>query len=534
MSALITNIRQNTEYFCKKAMESFEKQDVLASIKYLNEAEKVANSKEIYEIYFIQGLMYAKLQDYKRSNEYFLLSIFSYPLQIKAFMSICENMLALKNIELAQNYKAILDFHPIAKKDEANTLDALIKKVEKQLAPKIREYKVEDTEEFIKDYELSLKLFVSGDEIDDVLDLMSKYDYKKVSKAKDILTKYYCIKGDFDKAEDIAKSSKLSTVDKCNLIFVYHFTDQKEKRDLLINDLLEDKTLSLDEKQHFGIELAKIEENLLSIKVLEEYLKKNPYDSLTNMAYSMICMDSELFTKAKDCLLKFLPTANFDIGVYEELLNRCEKRQPASFVNNTQTSNLINKKYRSKLKWLVELDQEEFEKNVKDCYKEMMWLATSNDRYLKSMFFVKYAKINANYNIINKILVSDDVDINTKKIIIRQRFDNHINQNIVYTIDQMFVAFTALDKKLANDNMYFKVYSLLCSRVMDSKERGLFDFSIFINNFSKKYKDLDNPYIMAAIISWEIDKSINRKSIKAVCKYYQISEEDFWKYYKGD
>ncbi len=534
MSAFISNIRQNTEYFCKKAMQAFEEQNYLLSIKYLNEAEKVADKREIYEIYFIQGLMYSKIEQYERSNEYFLLSTFSMPLQVKAFSAVVENMLALKRFDLAENYLTLLSYHPAIKKEE---LDAITQRFDKDIEknkPKLREVSIEDDPKFIEDYTHALDMLYEG-HFDKAIDIMSSYDYKKSAKTKDILTKSYSLNNQYDIAEQVATSSKLSINDKCNLILCYFFAGEEQKKNNLIKELKNNKYLTNEEMYRYAVVLAKIGENLLSIEAFENYFKKEPYDDYARIVYAMVCMDSEMFSKAKDTLIRFKPLELFDSGIYEELLVKCESKESVSYINHMDIWSLIDGKYKARIKWLLDQSEEKFAEIASLYKKEILWLATYKDKYLRNLFFTRYAKLEGNQDILDKILVSSEVDDGTKLIIIKQRLDSGINNNIIFTKDEVLVGFMALEYDLAKDKTYYKAYSLLVSKVLDSKERGLFDFSYFIRRIANIYKDsVENPYILAAIITWEIDKKIKRKTIKSTCKYFGVSEEDFWKYYKGD
>jgi len=534
MSAFITNIRQNTDYYCKKAMECFEAQDILSSIKYLNKAEELALGGEKYEIYFIQGMMYSRLEMYERSNEYFLLSTFSFPLQVKAFIAIFENMISMERLDLAENYKTMLSYHPGVKKDEREDINIKFEKALADLKPKIKLANIEDTDKFRKDYQKSVEMMCDSDFLG-AIELMGKYSPKDSQKARDILTNAYVLLGEYDKAESIAHADTMTVEDKCNLILCYFLAEDRKKEFALIDELLKCKTLSKEDTYRFALRLAKVGENLTAIKVFEKYFSLAPYDDYAKIIYSMVCMDEGLFTKAKNTLISFLPVALFDRGIYDELLKKCEAKEPANFINNIDLWHIVDKKYKSRITWLNGLNDEEFAVAVKNFEKEILWLATAKDKYLRNTFFTRYCTLEGSSDVINKMLVCDDVDVGTKLIIINKRLDSGINDNIMFTRNEMFTGFLRLSDNLSNNKVYFRAYTLLINRIIDSNQQGLFDFGFFIKRAQNLYKDsIDNPYILAAIISWDIDKTIKRKTIKSICSYFGVSEEDFWKYYKED
>lgn len=534
MSAFITNIRQNTDYYYKKAMQSFEKLDILGSIKYLNEAEKLASTNEKYEIYFIQGMMYAKLEMYERSTEYFLMSTFSLPLQTKAFIGIFENMLALEKLDIADSYKTMLSYHPGIKKEELADINAKFDKACEHFSPKLRIATIEDIPTFTDDYSKAID-YMCDCYYEEALDILQKYDPKESPKTRDIVTNCLILLGRYEEAEKVAFEGKLNTEDKCNLILCYYLIEENDKKTALINELYNNKKLSKEEMFRFAVRLAKIGENLKSILMFEKYFEKEPYDDYANIIYCRVCMDTGLFSKAKNSLIKFFPVALFDSGIYDELLKKCEAQQPANYINNVDPWSVVDKKYKSRIEYLNNLSDEDFEINASKYKNEVLWLATAKDKYLRNTFFTRYCTLQESDDIINKMLVCDDVDNKTKRIIIDKRLDSGINKNIMFTRNEMFLGFIKLSDNLANNKLYHKAYTLLIKRVLDSNQQGLFDFGYFVKRAERLYGDrIEDPYILAAVISWDIDKNIKRKTIKSICNYYGIREEDFWKYYKEE
>ena len=93
------------------------------------------------------------------------------------------------------------------------------------------------------------------------------------------------------------------------------------------------------------------------------------------------------------------------------------------------------------------------------------------------------------------------------------------NQKICYTKKEV------IDMK---NDLYYKAFSLIVNKLVgDSSEQWLFNLNYFFDNLKQICKeDIEDPYILAAIITWEFERFRNAK-IKNICKYFHVKEEDF-------
>ncbi len=538
MSAKIINIRQDAGFYCNKAMEAFAQKNYFASIKYLNKAETLANHIEKREIYFIQGLMYSYIEEYDRSSEYFLLSAFSLPLQVKAFKSVFENMIADEKLEQAFNYKTLLSYHPGIEKKEFTLIEKAFEKADNEHKPKIREFDIEETKAFSEDYLEATRLFEAED-YEGCLDIMQKYTAFRTPRIKDLICRVYIMQDKYEELISYIKVGPVSIEDKCELIICYAYIDKDTEKQNIINDIKSNKHLTDRQKIKFGLALASVGEYVDAVAVLEEYLKSEPYDISMGLTYSKICINAELYTKAKEALIKYKELASFDtLYQYEELLKLCESATlPYPTVPKVKPiSNNIDKKYCKKIQSLLELEDEPFKRALKKHMNHIFWLSTyEGDKFLRNTFFARAAKQKELKDVLDKILISFAVDDDLKQIIIKSRLDAELHEDIIFSKEEMLVGFMAISPKLSASKLYSKVYNLLINKVLDDEEQGLFDFNYFLKDIEKTYGDsVENPYVLAAITTWEIDKKVKRNSIKNICQYYQISEELFWKYYKGE
>ncbi len=532
MDALITNIRQDAGFYCSKAMKAFEKKNYIESIKQLNKAEKVANGPEKYEIYFIQGLMYNCIEDYARSTEYFLLSVLSLPLQAKAFKSIFENMLNLDRPDIAEAYKVILSYHPAVNKEDLEDVTASFESYQKRHKPKIHEVSLEESENFKKDFAEAQKLF-EDEMYSEALVKVAYYDYDNSPKLRDLLARCCMMQGNFEAAEKILIRENMTTGDKLTLLACYFLSCNKAKKIELIEELQKTK-LTISEKFKFARELSNICEFMSCLEILEKYLVQKPYDYEANVLYISTCLELSLFTKAKNRLLNMVEISKSNRLIFKELLNLCENKN-AQNISSKQFDICYEKKYKAKINSILKLEDKEFENAVVKNEDLIFWLSRRKDRHLRNLFFARAAKIRSLQDVMQKILVDMAVDIKTKLIILNARLDCLYNEDFIMTKNNMILGFNKLNPRFAVNPIYFKAHKLIIQKVLDDNEQGIFEFGYFFSKFFDVYKDsVSSPYIMAAIISWEIDKKLKRNSIKSICKYFEISQEEFWKYYKGE
>ena len=529
MEAIITNIRQDAGFYCGKAMQAFEKKNYIESIKQLNKAEKVAVGGERLEIYFILGLMYNCIEDYERSNEYFLLSVLSRPLQAKAVRSMFDNSVLMKNIVLANNYKNLYNFTE-ATKEEKEAVENIFKKLQKDLQPKIREVTIEDSEEFQKNFVQALGMFEDKD-FDGAIEILSMYDYKKSQDTRQLLSECYFLSGRTEKAIEITQSQVMTTTDKINLVVYLNELGKYNESKNLINQIKK-KSLKETELYSFSLALWKCEEYLDCIDILDRFLKLKPYDKNANDLYCSVCMELGLYSKAKEKLLQLKEISQFDAVYYLEMLNMCERKESKLAYDYLALWKTFDKKYKSKLKAFLEFDDAEFEKVVSKDYDLINWVATIKDKYLKNLFFAKVSKIRSLKEHLQRILVSNEIEKSLKQIIISTRLDMGYNEDFVAIRDGVVVGFIPLALKHKKNEMYYKAFSLIVNKLVDdSTEQWIFNLNYFFDNINKICKeDIEDPYILAAIITWEFERFRNTK-IKNICKYFHVKEEDFWKYY---
>ncbi len=532
MEAMITNIRQDAGYYCGKAMQAFEKKNYIESIKNLNKAEKVAVGGERLEIYFILGLMYNCIEDYSRSSEYFLLSVLSRPLQSKAVRSMFDNAVLMKDVVSANNYKNLFNFTD-ATKEEKEALERIFEKLNKDLKPKIREVSIEDSEEFRENFVQALEMFEDED-FDGAIEILSKYDYKKSQDTRELMAECYFMSERTEKAVELLNLPEKTLLDNINLIVYLDDLGRKdESRDLISK--IKNKSMTDTELFAFALSLWKCGEYVDCVETLERYLKLKPYDKNANNLYCSICIAAGLFSKAKEKLLQLKELAHFDAIYYLEMLNMCERKESKKTYDYLALWKAFDKKYKSRLKALLEFDEANFEKEIVKDYNFINWVATIKDKYLKNLFFAKAAKIRALREPLQKILVSNEIDKSVKQIIISTRLDMGYNEDFVVSRDGVAIGFVPLSIKHMKDKMLYKAYCLIINKLVDdSSQQWFFNLNYFFDNLNQICKeDIEDPYILAAIITWEFERFRNAK-IKNICKYFNVKEEDFWKYYISD
>ena len=534
MDALITNIRQDASFYCSKAMQAFEKKDYIESIKNLNKAEKVAIGSERYEIYFIMGLMYGSISDFQKSSEYFLLSLFSLPLQSKAFKAIFDNAIMLEDLNMAKFFMERQKFCPSVNEREIEETKKAYEFFVKKSKPKIREVKLEDSKEYKRDYEDALKAFIDN-HCDIAIDLLSKYDLKKSAKTRELLADSYIVNEEVEKAREVLMSAEnMINTDKIALISIEYLQGNDDQVKALIQDL-QKRHLTDEEALKFAEVLTKVDEGLLAVKVLEDCLKKDPYNVYVSEFYCAVCIDLGLFSKAKNKLMQLKEIKQSESALYVELLKICEAKPEKKIYDVTLFFKSFDKKFKAKLKSIAKLEGSEFEKAIMQDENLLYWLAGCEDKHLRNTIFVRVAKIRSAHIILQKIFASFDVDINLKYIISKVRFEMGYNEETIFAVDNKFLGICKLAEKYRKNDLYYKAYTMCVGKMFDdNKERGY----INLNNIYDRLKEFcndscQNPYVLAAIISWVAECGWGG-NIKKICHYYGIEETEFWKYYIGD
>lgn len=531
MDALITNIRQDAGFYCSKAMKAFEQKDYFESIKYLNKAEKVAIGGERHEIYFILGLIYGSINDYQKSTEYFLLSLFSIPLQSKAFKAIFDNAVLTEDFEMAKFFMDRQKFCPGVTEKETEEIKKAYDFFIKKAKPKIREVKIEDSKKYQKDYEDALKAFIDN-QCDISIDILSRYDYKNSPKTRELLADSYIVVNEIDKAKEVLHSAeRLSITDKICLISVEYLQENDGKVKQLIEDI-QKQQLTLDETLKFAEILTKVNEGVLAVKILEDCLKKEPYDIYLAEFYCVTCIDLGLFSKAKNKLMQLKEIKQSESAFYMEMLNICEAKTNKKIYDIHLFYKSFEKKWKAKLKTIAKLEGKDFDKAIMQNEALLYWLAKSDDKHLRNTIFVRVAKIRSALALLQKIFADYDIDVNLKYIIAKVRFEMGYNEETIVAVDNKFLAVCRLAEKHRKNPLYYKAYIMCVGKLFDdNKERGYINFNNIFDRIGEFCNDsCQNPYVLAAIISWVAEYGWGG-NIKKICHYYGIEETEFWKYY---
>lgn len=533
MDAMITNIRRDAGYYCEKAMGAFENKNFINSVKFLNKAEKVAVGGEKLEIYFILGLMYNCMEDYTRSSEYFMLSLLSRPLQSKAVRSMFENAVTEKNLILANKYKELFMFTEADKK-EKEAVNKVFEFLHKELKPKIREVKIEDSQEFQKDYNYALDLY-EDEHFDEAIEVLNKYDYKKSQETRELLIDCYYMAGKSDIAINLLSREEMTNRDKISMVVVLNELGREEEKKVLIEEIKKAKLNEVDLFK-FALSLLESDDMMLCLETLEKFLKIKPYDKNANNLYASICLGLGLFSKAKDKLLDLKEVGKLDVIYYLEMLKLCEKNEsPKTYDYFTMCKN-FDRKLKSKLKAVVEYSDDKFEEVVSCDEAFVKWVATINDKHLKNLFFTRAAKILGLKDLFQQLYVAEEVDKTLKQIIISRRLDLGYNEDYVVSYDGNLIGFVPLSMKNKKNEVFYKAYTLLVNRIIGkSSNKWIYNLNYYFDNIKEFCKEgIEDPYILAAIIYYEFDSFRNKTTIRETCKYFNISQEDFWKFYISD
>lgn len=530
----VLTITQDNNYYFSKANELLPKGEYLQAIKYLNKAITLAEDKNIFlkcSYYLVLAQAYSFVKCQNLSNYYYFCALDNEIFAQVAFRGLGENFCTEGDDLTARFYlNQCINFL-----DSSQVAQSAKQKLETM--PPVNKFRVINT----KTYEQERKMeqaddFMSKGKFDKAIEVLQTCNLDDDKTRAELSLAYFFTNKTEESLNLVLEKGKDTVLDLCNLLLIYYCDCKSFEFEKTKQKLITKQNLTTEEKFKIGLTFAQTSNLKLAKDYMNMYFADRPNDHELKFLYALVCINNFDFKEAKEILIDLKTLNPFNNYLFDYYLNICQKEDKTAkieYVFNVPVSEYI--KIQAKIKQFLTLKEEEllsaFLKN-----KSMFYFLFNlpQSRTIISLI-TNLSKID-NYSIqeyFNYIFLNNFFSSNQKIswAINRVKLDSSTGVKIVKDKIYTRIVLPNMLATKANNKSLYEAVILCCKYVL---QEALFMVTNLKRNIIKLERVIAsetlNPKVLATFLIWDKTKEHNTTSLSKICKYFEVSQEEFYEF----
>ncbi|MBQ3047551.1 MAG: hypothetical protein IJD48_00870 [Clostridia bacterium] len=527
----IIDFKKDDKFFFKKGNELIAGGEVNKAIVYIQKALNLAKDKNLFlkgSYYLMLAQAYSLINYIDLSNYYYYCALKSDVFAQLVFRGLGENLINQGDELTARFYLNecvnLLETSDVAKSAKAR-LEMLNKSKKKfRIINGKTDLSIQKAEELM-----------SQGKFDEVVEILEGDGDFSNEKLRAELSLAYFFLNKTQKGKQLVEDYGTDCVfDLCNLLLLYYCDEDKQKYEEIKRKVRDRKDLNNEEYFKIGLTFAQTQEYDLAKLYMQQYLSGSNIEPELKFLYAILLINKKDFGEAKNILIDLRSLDPFNNYVFNYYLNICKTEVLESkleYIFSIPVGEYL--KIQQTIKDYLVLNKEElllkFNENIDFFY----FISSLPDTATKSALFQKLSLIEDKNldEFFEYVLLSNTTKNSIKNKIMLNRLSLDNASTVCVVKDKIFSKITIPNNFATKHNNEQLQQGLMLS-VKYFIEQGII-LNINLKRVVIKLEKILNqdknlPEVLAAIIVWEYTKQRKLLPLNKICKYFNISQEQFY------
>lgn len=529
----VIDFKQDDKFYFKKGNELLAEGNTQKAIVYFQKALNLSKDKNLFlrgSYYLVMAQAYSLLNCLDLSNYYYYCALKNDVFAQLVFRGLGENLIS-QNDKLTARFYLNECVNLLENSEVAKSAKARLETIDKN--PK--KFKVIGGKE---DYyaEKAGELMSRG-KFDEVIDLLENSGNLHDEKTRAELSLAYFFTNNTQKGKDLIENfGNESVFDLCNLLLIYYCDENKEAYNKTKQIIRDKQNLQKEEYFKIGLTFAQTEDYDLAKLYMQQFLStENPEPEL-KFLYALLLINKKDFEEAKVILLDLKALDPFNSYVFDYYLNICKSEvveNKLEYIFSVPVSEYL--KIQQMLKEFLVLNDNDLLNEFNNNTNLFYFLASLPDSSTKSAIFQKLSKIEDKNldDFFEYVLLSNTTKNSLKNKIMLNRLSLD-NTSLVCVVKDKIFSKIVIPNNIATKHNNENLQKGLMLAVKFFVEQGLI-LNINLKRVVIKLEkiicdDKHAPEVLASILVWEYVKQRKLISLNKICKYFEISQEQFYNF----
>lgn len=527
----IIEFKQDDKFYFKKGNELLADGQIHKAIVYFQKALNLAKDKNLFlkgSYYLVMAQAYSLLNCIDLSNYYYYCALKNDVFAQLVFRGLGENLIN-QNDELTARFYLNECVNLLENSEVAKSAKARLETLNKS-QKKFRVIGGKDTFSCDRAEEL-----MSQGKFDEVIDLLEKNANFEDEKLRAELSLAYFFANKTEQGKDlIEKHGNDSIFDLCNLLLLYYCDEEKDKYEQVKSKIRDKQNLQKEDYFKIGLTFAQTQDYDLAKLYMQQFLSTEKPEPELKFLYALLLINKKDFKEAKSIMLDLKALDPFNSYVFDYYLNICKTEvidTKLEYIFSVPVSEYL--KIQQKLKEFLVLDNEKLLEAFNNNTNLFYFLASLPDTTIKSAILQKLSLIEDKNldDLFEYVLLSNTTKNSLKNKIMLNRLSLD-NTSIVCVVKDKIFSKIVIPNNMATKHNNQNLQQGLMLAVKFFVENNLI-LNINLKRVIIKLEKIigaDNnlPEVLAAIIVWEYTKQRKIVSLSKICKYFNISQEQFY------
>jgi len=527
----ILEFKKDDKFFFKKGNELIAGGEVNKAIVYLQKAINLSKEKNLFlrgSYYLVLAQAYSLINCLDLSNYYYYCALKNDVFAQLVFRGLGENLISQEDELTARFYLNecvnLLETSEVAKSAKAR-LETLNKSKKKfRVISGKSEGAIQEAE-----------MLMSQGKFEQVVDVLEKDGSFENEKLRaELSLAYFFLNRTQDGRQLIETHGTDCIFDLCNLLLIYYCEEDIKKYEEVKSKIRDKKDINNEEYFKIGLTFAQTQDYELAKLYMQQYLSTGNIEPELKFLYAILLINKKDFSEAKNILIDLKSIDPFNSYVFDYYLNICKTENleaKLEYIFSVPVSEYL--KIQNTIKDFLVLDQQELLNQFNQNTSLFYFLASVPDTATKATILQKLSTIEDKNldDYFEYVLLSNTTKNSLKNKIMLNRLSLDNTTMACVVKDKIF------SKIIIPNNFATKHNNPNLQQGLMLSVKYFIEQNLILNVSLKRVviklekllgQDKNEPEVLAAIIVWEYTKQRKLVSLSKICKYFNISQEQFY------